>query len=123
MKITSCCKTLTYTYTALTGTPMCLECNKPCTLEDTPESWGDLNNRILNMIHVFFQTHGSNPYDLEIEQVHVIKHFITQELARQRGEMVEKIEELHTPNIYSYDGVIYQGYVSKSKIINLIKEK
>jgi hypothetical protein len=119
MKITSCCKTLTYTYTALTGIPMCLDCNKPCTLEDTPES----------MEERFDKEFGHNGdwkqdrYEYVTVSMDEVKAFITQELARQREEMVGKVEELHTPNIYSDDGVIYQGYASKSKIINLIKEK
>ena len=55
--------------------------------------WTQLNQKVLNLIHTFFQTYGDNPYELEIKQVHVITDFITQELALAKEELVRSVRE------------------------------
>jgi hypothetical protein len=118
MKETQCCKAIHKEYEDVNSKitkVICTGCGNPCTLEDTPESWRDTLKVIVFNLGLDADIQKKFYRDVEylIEQ-----DVITQELARQREEMVGKIGKWN-PIQWNEQSLSEM----KKDIINLIKEK
>ena len=120
MKTSSCCGGTNYIQ--LKTYPIeyyCSTCSITCTLEDTAESWEERMKRIAadlsNCHDIKPETLNKHRNAIYIACLDMIYHFGL-ELARQREEMVGKIENIETRH---YDD--FSDY--KEQVINIIKEK